>query len=70
MLFDNNEENNETIVDISTTEEGMRLSLNQYNNSTFKFYDKDMENSAMTVHGNKVDMHDHNITNVANPVNA
>ncbi len=48
----------------------MRLSLNQYNNSTFEFYDKDEENPAMTVHGNKLDMNDHNITNVGNPINA
>ena len=69
-VFDDNPENNETIVDISTTEEGMRLTLNQYNNSTFQFFNKDSDDPVVTIHGNKLEMHENQIKLLANPTDA
>ncbi len=48
----------------------MRLSLNQHNNSTFEFYDKDAEAPVVTVEPDNLNIHEHKITNVGNPVNA
>ena len=59
----------ETIVDITTNNNGMRLSLNQHNNSTFEFYDKDTSSSIVTIEPDNLNIHEHTITNVGNPVN-
>ncbi len=46
------------------------MSLNQYNNSTFEFYDKDTESSIVTVEPDNLNVHEHKITNIGNPTNA
>ena len=48
----------------------MRLSLNQHNNSTFEFYDKDTSSAIVTVEPDNLNIHEHKIMNVGNPVNA
>ena len=63
------EDPSEIIVDITTNNNGMRLSLNQYNNSTFEFYDKDAGAPVVTVEPDNLNIQGHNITNLANPVN-
>ncbi len=64
------EDPSETIVDITTNNNGMRLSLNQHNNSTFEFYDKDSEAPVVTIEPDNLNIHEHNITNLANPINS
>jgi hypothetical protein len=62
-----NECYNDTIADLTTSECGMKLSINQYNHSTFKFFDKRCNKNAFTVHGNKIDCHDNKIVQLGGP---
>lgn len=64
------EETKETLASISTNTSGLRVSLNQYNNSTIEFYDNANERASMTIHGNRIDLNNNRIASVANPTSA